>query len=148
MPTYIGRDVELCDGGEEGGIVLDIHLQNGESQLFRSLQKGAVHCSYCKYIVVGFCEIVDIDINCDNCFLLLDGFLVTHLVNEMTFTEEDSLVLKRRRRKIQRLEQKQTNKLFAAKHIGRITEKKQQVEVYISNKRVNFKWQRGIKIGR
>ena len=56
-------------------------------------------------------------------------------------------MLKRRRAKIQTLEQQRTNRLYANKQIGRVTMRKQQVEVYISNRRVNFKWQRGIKVG-
>ena len=69
------------------------------------------------------------------------------LTDDVRYCPDDSLVLKRRRAEIRKLEQKRTNQLYGNKQIGRVTMRKQQVEVHISNRRVNFKWQRGIKIG-
>ena len=61
--------------------------------------------------------------------------------------ERESLFERRLRERVRRLEQERANALFSAGRIGRVTHKQPQVEVSIANRRVNFKWQRGIKIG-
>ena len=55
--------------------------------------------------------------------------------------------MRRRRERVRHLEQQRADALFSEGRIGRVTHKQQQVEVSIANRRVNFKWQRGIKIG-
>ena len=55
--------------------------------------------------------------------------------------------LKKIRGAIQILEQQRTNTLYMKKQIGRMTLQQKEVDYHITNKKVNFKWQRGIKIG-
>ena len=45
------------------------------------------------------------------------------------------------------LEQQRTNDLFKRRAIGRVTSQKLEVDFHISVRKVNFKWQRGNKIG-
>ena len=55
--------------------------------------------------------------------------------------------LEKIREKIYQSEKERTTKLFQKQVIGRVTEQRVELDYNISIRRVNFKWQRGIKIG-
>ena len=62
-------------------------------------------------------------------------------------TEEESNRMTRIVHAIQRYEQDRTNELYNRHIIGRVTNKRVEVDYRINIRRVNFKWQRGFKIG-